>query len=187
MAPPEDETLVPSGSLLSGSNESSIGFNTTRTTYHMKDIEPPKLKSTCYDDYHRWKIDIEWWADLNRLEKRLQAPYVIMNAIIDPEVYEIATKMPRVDARQKDGLDRSMLVLDEHVKPNTFIRKVALWHEFRRLEKTPGMTWISYLKKMKKTRTDLGAHYQRRAVLVNDPYQRPKSGCCRKTQRGEHG
>ena len=67
MAPPEDETL-PSGSLLGGSNETTLGFNTTRTTYHMKDIEPPKLKSTRYDDYHRWKIGIEWWADLNRLE-----------------------------------------------------------------------------------------------------------------------
>ncbi len=124
MAPPEDETL-PSGSLLGGSNETTLGFNTTRTTYHMKDIEPPKLKSTRYDDYHRWKIGIKWWADLNRLEKRLQAPYVIMNAIIDPEVYEIATKMSRVDARQEDGLDRLMLILDEHFKPNTFIRKVA--------------------------------------------------------------
>ncbi len=40
MAPPEDETL-PSGSLLGTTSDSTLGFNTTRTTYHMKDIEPP--------------------------------------------------------------------------------------------------------------------------------------------------
>ncbi len=101
---------------------------------------------------------------MNRLEKRLQAPCVIMNAIIDPEVYQIATKMSRVDARQEDGLDRLMLILDEHFKPNTFIRKVALWHEFRRLEKTPEMTWTSYLKKMKKTRT----HLSNLGLTIND-------------------
>ncbi len=59
------------------------------------------------------------------------------------------------DAECDEGVQNLLELLDDHFKPNTFVRKMSLWRQFRRCEKTPEISWNEYTKRMKRLRADL--------------------------------
>ena len=63
--------------------------------------------------------------------------------------------MDHDQAESEEGLQNLIKILDEHFKPHTFMRKMSLWREFRKLEKTAEISWNEYVKKMKRLRSDL--------------------------------
>ena len=107
--------------LLGGSLSDTAASVSVRQTVR-KDCDVPKLKSSTCDDYTRWKKNIVGWSTLTRIEKKNQAPYIILSAIFDPEVHDVATNMDHEDAECEDGVQNLLTLLDDHFKPNTFIR-----------------------------------------------------------------
>ena len=152
--------------LLGTTVANNTGMNATTVTTS-RDCEVPKLKTSRSDDYARWKRNVQCWATLTRVPKRNQAPLVILNAIIDAEAHEVATNMDHDQAESEDGLQ----ILDEHFKPHTFMRKMSLWREFRKLEKTTEISWNDYVKKMKRLRSDL-QHQNIEISFENENYRR---------------
>ncbi len=108
-----------------GMNNTTISGERSRSR---KDCEVPKLRSGRCDDYAKWRIGLTWWARLTKMVKGNQAPHVILNGIVDPEVYDVAISMRQADAEADDGIQNLLEVLDDYFKPNTFIRKIGLWH-----------------------------------------------------------
>ncbi len=140
--------------LLGGSLSDTAVSTSSRQTVR-KDCDVPKLKSSICDDYTRWKKNIMWWSTLIRIEKRNQAPHIILSAIYDPEVHDVAKNMNHEDAECEDGVQNLLNLLDDHFRSNTFIRKMTLWRQFRRCEKNPETSWNEYIKKMKRLKADL--------------------------------
>ena len=140
-------------------NSTQGGMNNTTTSGERsrsrKDCEIPKLRSAKCDEYAKWRIGITWWARLTKMERSIQAPHVILNGIVDPEVYDVAISLRQEDAEADNGVQNLLEVLDDYFKPNTFIRKFALGRQFRKCEKTESITWHTYMKRMKKLRSDL--------------------------------
>ncbi len=135
--------------LLGTTTANNTVMNATTVTTS-RDCEVPKLKTSKSDEYARWKRNVQWWATLTRVPNRNQAPHVILNAIIDAEAHEVATNMDHDQAESEEGLQNLIEILDEHYKPHTFMRKMSLWREFKKLEKTAEISWNDYLKKMKR-------------------------------------
>ena len=121
-----------------------VGNQTTIVTERRvsrRDCEVPKLRSANCDDYAKWRVGISWWTRLTKMEKEFQAPHVILNSILNPEVYDVAIGMKQQDAEAENGMENFLAVLDDYFKPNTFVRKIKLWHQFRKCEKTNDISW----------------------------------------------
>ena len=137
---------------MGGSLSDTAASTSTKQTVR-KDCDVPKLKS---DDYTRWKKNIVWWSTtLTKIENSNRAPHIILSAIYDPEVHDVATNTNHEDAECEDGVQNLLNLLDDHFRPNTFIRKTKLWRTFRRCEKNPETSWNEYTKKMKRLKADL--------------------------------
>ena len=120
-----EETSQEEGSLLQRTVEGTRTITETTTT--IKDVDGPKLTSSKTEEYDRWKRSLRWWASVTKIEKEAQATQVILNAIMDREVHEVALNMDPTRANATEGLDNLISTLDAHFKPNTFIRKLSLW------------------------------------------------------------
>ncbi len=135
-----------------------VGNRTTIVTERRvsrKDCEVPKLKTPKCDDYAKWRIGISWWTRLTKMEKKIQAPHVTLNSILTPEVNDVAVGMKQEDAEAENAMENLLAVLDDYFKPNTFVRKIKLWHQFGKCKKTSDISWHGYIKRMKKLRNDL--------------------------------
>ncbi len=139
---------------LGGSLSDTAASNSTRQTIR-KDCDVPKLKTSTCDDYTRRKKNIMWWSNLTRIEKSNQGPHIIVTAIYDSEVHDVATNMNHEDAECEEEVQNLLNLLDDHFRPNTFIRKMTLWRQFRRCEKNPETSWNEYTKRMKRLKADL--------------------------------
>ncbi len=151
-----NETQGEDGSILQRTVEGSRTITETTTT--IKDVDVPKLTSSKTEEYERWKRSLRWWASVTKIEKEAQAAQVILNAIMDSEVHEVALNMDPTRANAAEGLDKLIATLDAHFKPNTFIRKLSLWDAFRKHEKKEDKSWLEYIKVFKRLRVDLKYH-----------------------------
>ena len=111
-----------SGSLITNDDDRDLTLNGTRWTVTIhEDCDVRKLKSSKYDEFLSWKKNLERRAELKSVERHNQAPHVTLNALLDPEVHEVAIGMDWDEARGEDGLAKLMEVLYEHLKPKTSV------------------------------------------------------------------
>ena len=157
----QSNTTTSLNSTQGGINNTTIAGERFRSR---RNCEVPKLRSVKCDDYAKWRIGITCWARLTKMERGNQAPHVILNCIVDPEVYDVAISMRQEVAEADNGIQNVLEVLDDYFKPNTFIRKLGLWHQFRKCEKTESIIWHTYKKRMEKLRSDLIGQ----GLIIND-------------------
>ncbi len=135
------------------STSTTLGVETDNTSLETTSITTarncglPKLRTSRCSEYIRCRKNVLWWYRLTKMPKTEQAPHITLNSILDDEVHDVATNMDHAIAEGTNGVAALLAILDEHFKPNTFIRKMSLWEEFRKCEKTPDMTWMEYVKK----------------------------------------
>ncbi len=140
----ENETIGHSEKRKSTSG-SGIGNNTSVLSGNMnltREVEIPKLKTSKADEYARWKRNIKLWERVTRISPRNRGAHIILNAIIDSEVHEVATNIDWEEVDDDAGVDNVLRHLDDHFKPNTFIRKMMLWEEFRTCVKRSDLTSV---------------------------------------------
>ena len=143
MANDQETTLEETSSL-----QRTVEGNRTapETTITIKDVDVPKLASSKTEENERWKQSLRKWASVIEIEEEAQAPQIILNAIQDREMHEVALNVDPARASAVDGLDNLIMLLDEHFKPDTFIRKMSLWDAFRKHEKKEEKSWLEYIK-----------------------------------------
>ena len=152
----EEETTLGESSVLQRTVEGSRTITETTTT--IKDVDVPKLTSSKTEEYERWKRSLRWWASVTKIEKGAQATQIILNALLDSEVHEVALNMDPAKANVTEGLDNLIATLDAHFKPNTFIRKLSVWDALKKHEKKEDKSWLEYIKVFKRLRADLNYH-----------------------------
>ena len=133
-------------------DETILNNTATGTTKSFKDIEIPKLRSNAPDDYRRWKRDVDFWMELTKIR---QASHMILCGIQHAEIKDVVATIPKERRTTDEGMTILLEVLDKHFLPNTFSRKIEVWSNLVKTEKTESTTWTEFIRKMRKWRTEL--------------------------------
>ncbi len=136
-------------------DQTILNNTTTGSSRNSKEIEIPKLKSNVLDEYRRWKRDVDLWMELTKIEKNRQASHMILCGIQRAEIKDVVATIPKERRTTEEGMQFLLEVLDKYFMPNTFSRKIEVWANLVKTEKTESTTWTEFIRKMRKWRTDL--------------------------------
>ncbi len=107
------------------------------------------------DEYRRWKRDVDLWMELTKIEKPKQASHIILSGIQNAEIKDVVATIPKSRHTTDNGMMILLQTMDKHFMPNTFARKIEVWGNLIKTEKTDKNTWTEFIRKMRKWRTEM--------------------------------
>ena len=106
-----------------GNNTTVVNRTVTNTIHTGRGCEVPKLRSNKCDDYTTWKVEVEGWTNLTKIDRDQQVPHITMNGILDRETKEVAITIPRDVATSGEGPKRLLQILDKNFMTTPSERK----------------------------------------------------------------
>ncbi len=94
------------------------------------------------------------WIELTKIEKSRQASHNILYGIQQAEIKDVVSAIPKERRTTDEGMTVLIQVLDKHFMKNTFSRKIAVWANLVKTEKSEANTWTEFIRKMRRWRTE---------------------------------